>query len=93
MLAGPFVALAVGVVAAIRYGVGPSWLDLTLLVVLYAVSGHGITVGYHRYFTHGSFKAKRPLRIALAVAGQLAIQGPVTRWVADHRRQDRKSVV
>ncbi len=86
MLAGPFVALAVGVVAAIRYGIGPSWLDLTLLVVLYAVSGHGITVGYHRYFTHGSFTAPRWLRVTLAICGSLAVEGPVNEWVATHRR-------
>jgi len=50
------------------------------------VSGLGITVGYHRLFTHGSFKANRGLRIAMAIAGSLAIEGPVIRWVADHRR-------
>ena len=63
-----------------------SWTDVVIALVFYAISGHGITVGFHRYLTHGSFKAKRPLRIALAVAGSLAIQGPPTRWVADHRR-------
>ena len=70
----------------VLWGTGLSWVDITLAVVFYAISGHGITVGFHRYFTHGSFKANRPLRIALAIAGSLAIQGPVTRWVADHRR-------
>jgi stearoyl-CoA desaturase (delta-9 desaturase) len=45
-----------------------------------------VTVGYHRYFTHGAFKANRALRIALAVAGSLASQGSVIGWVADHRR-------
>jgi stearoyl-CoA desaturase (delta-9 desaturase) len=70
----------------VLWGSGLSWVDVILAVVFYAISGHGITVGFHRYFTHGSFKANRPLRIALAVAGSLAIQGPVTRWVADHRR-------
>ncbi|MCW2599558.1 MAG: Stearoyl-CoA 9-desaturase [Frankiales bacterium] len=77
-----------GVVGAgfVLWGTGLSWIDIVLTVVFYAISGHGITVGFHRYFTHGSFKATRPLRIALAIAGSLAIQGPVTRWVADHRR-------
>jgi stearoyl-CoA desaturase (delta-9 desaturase) len=78
--------LAVFAAGFVLWGTGLSWVDVTLAVVFYAVSGHGITVGFHRYFTHGSFKAKRPLRIALAIAGSLAIQGPVTRWVADHRR-------
>lgn len=86
MLTGPFVALGVGLVAAVRYGVGPSALDLVLLVVLYAVSGHGITVGFHRYFTHGSFVAPRWLRVTLAVCGSLAVEGPVNEWVATHRR-------
>ena len=30
------------------------------MVVLYAITGHGVTVGFHRYLTHGAFKAKRP---------------------------------
>ena len=55
-------------------------------VVMYAIAGHGITIGYHRLFTHKSFKANRPLKIALAFAGGMAIEGPVVRWVADHRR-------
>src|SRR5689334_21530826 len=50
------------------------------------ISGLGITVGFHRYFTHGSFKAKRWLRITLAVARSLAIEGVFIQWVADHRR-------
>ena len=50
------------------------------------ISGLGVTVGFHRYFTHGSFKANRPLKIALAATGQMAVQGPVIIWVADHRR-------
>ena len=77
-----------GVLASgfVLWGTGLSLTDIVLSVVFYAITLHGITVGFHRYFTHGSFKAKRALRIALAVAGQLAIQGPVTRWVADHRR-------
>jgi stearoyl-CoA desaturase (Delta-9 desaturase) len=80
----PLVALVAAVPVAWGWGLG--WHDIVLAFVMYAISGHGITVGFHRYFTHGSFKAKRPVRIALAVAGSLAIQGPVIRWVADHRK-------
>ena len=43
-------------------------------------------MGFHRYFTHGSFLTARWLRIELAVAGSLAIEGEVIQWVADHRR-------
>jgi stearoyl-CoA desaturase (delta-9 desaturase) len=55
-------------------------------VIFYLVSGFGVTVGFHRYLTHGSFKAVRWLRIALTSAGSLAIEGAPIIWVADHRR-------
>ncbi|MFF1611014.1 acyl-CoA desaturase [Amycolatopsis sp. NPDC058278] len=80
----PFLALAVAV--PVFWGWGVSWLDLTIGGAFFLVSTLGVTVGYHRYFTHGSFRAKRALRIALAIAGGLAAQGPVIGWVADHRR-------
>jgi stearoyl-CoA desaturase (delta-9 desaturase) len=80
----PFIALLAAIPVLWGWGIG--WTDVAIGVVMYAVSGHGITVGFHRFFTHGSFKAKRTLKIALAVAGSLAIEGPVIRWVADHRK-------
>ena len=80
----PFVALA-AVVPAV-WGWGISWLDIGLAVGFYYLSLLGVTVGYHRHFTHASFKGKRPLRLGLAIAGSMAIQGPVNQWVADHRR-------
>jgi stearoyl-CoA desaturase (Delta-9 desaturase) len=80
----PFLALLAAVPVAWGWGLG--WLDLLIAAVMYLVTSHGITVGYHRFFTHGSFKAVRSVKVALAVAGSLAIEGPVLRWVADHRR-------
>jgi stearoyl-CoA desaturase (Delta-9 desaturase) len=80
----PFLALA-AVVPAV-WGWGLSWTDVSLFVGFYFVTLLGITVGYHRHFTHGSFKARKPLRVALAAVGGMAIQGPVVQWVADHRR-------
>ncbi len=80
----PFIALLVAVPVA--WGWGLSWRDVVIGLVFYTLSGLGITVGFHRFFTHGSFKAARPLKIALAVMGSIAIEGPVVRWVADHRR-------
>ena len=78
--------LAVAAAVPVMWGWGLGWRDVVIAFVMYAISGHGITVGFHRYFTHGSFKARRPVRVALAIAGSLAIEGPVIRWVADHRR-------
>ncbi|MCZ0985070.1 acyl-CoA desaturase [Streptomyces diastatochromogenes] len=88
-VAVPFLALLAAVPLAWRHGLSPT--DLVLAVVFYLVSGLGITVGFHRHFTHGSFKAGRPLRIALALAGSLAVQGPLLTWVADHRKHHRYS--
>jgi stearoyl-CoA desaturase (Delta-9 desaturase) len=80
----PFLVLIAAI--PVFWGWGVSWLDLTIGAGFYVVSTLGITVGYHRYFTHGAFKAKRALRVVLAIAGGLAAQGPVLGWVADHRR-------
>ena len=80
----PLLALLAAVPVAWGWGLG--WTDVVLALVFYVISGLGITVGFHRYLTHGSFKATRPLRVALAVAGSLAMQGPAIAWVADHRR-------
>jgi stearoyl-CoA desaturase (delta-9 desaturase) len=90
-LVGPVVGLVVAIALASAFGVGPSWLDVTLAVVLYAITGHGITVGFHRLFTHGAFRANRPLRAGLAIAGSMAVEGPVIHWVADHRRHHAHS--
>jgi stearoyl-CoA desaturase (delta-9 desaturase) len=83
-IAVPFLAILAAVPVAWHRGLG--WHDLVIATVMYAVAGHGITVGFHRYFTHGAFRATPRLRVALAIAGSLAIEGPVIRWVADHRR-------
>jgi stearoyl-CoA desaturase (delta-9 desaturase) len=88
-IAVPFAALLAAI--PVLWGWGLGWRDVVITAVMYSVSGLGITVGYHRYFTHGSFKAKRPLRIGLAIAGTLAIEGPVIRWVADHRKHHKYS--
>ena len=80
----PFAALLAAI--PLVWGWGLSWLDAGLAGGFYIVSMLGITVGFHRYFTHGAFRCGRALKIALAVAGSLAVQGPVTHWVADHRR-------
>jgi stearoyl-CoA desaturase (delta-9 desaturase) len=50
------------------------------------VTGLGVTVGFHRCFTHRSFAAAPALRIVLAIAGSMSFQGSVISWVATHRR-------
>ena len=85
----PFLALVLAVPVA--WGGWLGWHDVVIALVFFMVSGMGITVGFHRHFTHKSFKARRGLKIALAIAGSLAIEGPVIRWVADHRKHHKFS--
>ncbi|MHB1987893.1 MAG: acyl-CoA desaturase [Acidimicrobiales bacterium] len=78
--------LGVVAAAAALFDRGVTVLDLALAVVFYAVTGHGLSAGYHRMFSHRSFKASRWLKVALAIAGSLAFEGSVNSWVANHRR-------
>ena len=85
----PFLAVMAAVPVA--WGGWLGWSDVLITVVMYWLTGHGITVGFHRLFTHKSFKPNRAVKIALAIAGSMAIQGPVVRWVADHRKHHKFS--
>jgi stearoyl-CoA desaturase (Delta-9 desaturase) len=89
LLGLPFIGVLIG--ARLLWTRGISTLDAVLFVSLQVVTGLGITVGYHRLFTHRSFKAAPWLKLILAVAGSLAVEGPIIRWVADHRRHHRHS--
>ena len=94
VLVGVFVAvplLALIAAVPLAWGWGLGWHDIVLAIAFYYVTGLGISVGLHRYFTHGSFKAVRGFKIALAIAGSLAIEKPVITWVADHRRHHKYS--
>ncbi|MEA2509021.1 MAG: hypothetical protein QOG21_1103 [Actinomycetota bacterium] len=77
-----------GFVAAVwtLWGAGLSLLDGVLFLAMYCIAGLGVTVGFHRLFTHRSFEAKPWVRYALAIMGSLSVEGPIIRWVADHRR-------
>src|SRR5215207_6730726 len=78
--------LALGLVVWQVWGDFLRWSDIVVFVIMYVATGLGITVGFHRYFTHRSFKTSKPVRTLLAVLGSAAIEGPVISWVADHRK-------
>jgi stearoyl-CoA desaturase (Delta-9 desaturase) len=65
--------------------------ELTILFSGYVLAGLGITVGYHRLFTHRSFQTYRAVRYAFALLGQLAVEGNVVSWVANHRKHHQFS--
>jgi len=80
----PFVAL---VFAGWQvWGSALHWSDVFLFLGIYLATGFGITVGFHRLFTHRSFKTSKGMRGLFAILGSAAIEGPVISWVADHRK-------
>src|SRR5258707_386491 len=94
VLVGVFVAvplLALISAVPLAWGWGLDWHALVIAIAFYYITGLGISMGLHRYFTHGSFKATRGFKIALAIAGSLALEGPVITWVADHPRHHKYS--
>ncbi|WP_406341802.1 acyl-CoA desaturase [Streptomyces sp. NBC_00648] len=80
----PFLAL--GLAAWLLWGTLIRPTDALLALALYVITGLGVTVGFHRGLTHGGYRAGRPVRIVLAVAGSMSFQGDVIGWVATHRR-------
>lgn len=72
--------------AGVLWGVALGWLDVVVFAGLYVACGLGITVGFHRLFTHRSFESGPVVRATFAILGSMAMQGPVTQWVTDHRK-------
>ncbi len=80
----PVLGLAWAIVRFWHHGI--SLFDVLLAIAFFEITGHGVSIGFHRLFTHNSFRTHRLLRIALAIAGSMAIEGSVTSWVSHHRR-------
>ena len=80
----PMVALGVAVWRSWEGLLHPS--DIAVFAILYVLTGIGVTVGFHRLFTHRSFKTGPVVRGALGILGSASIEGPVISWVADHRK-------
>jgi stearoyl-CoA desaturase (delta-9 desaturase) len=78
--------LALGFVAWQVWGEFLNWSDVAVFGIMYFLTAFGITVGYHRLFTHRSFQTGPRTRTVLAVMGSMALEGPITAWVADHRK-------
>jgi len=88
-IAIPFAGLIVAIVLA--WGWGFTWTHLAMLGGSYLLSAIGITVGYHRLFTHKSFETYRPVELVFALLGSMAVEGPLLKWVATHRRHHQHS--
>jgi stearoyl-CoA desaturase (Delta-9 desaturase) len=81
-----FVAVVVSL-----WGRGFAWIDCGLLLGMYVLTVVGVTVGYHRLFTHRSFETNKVVQFVLAVLGSMAAEGPLLKWVAVHRRHHQHS--
>jgi stearoyl-CoA desaturase (delta-9 desaturase) len=88
-IATPFVAFLVA--AIFLWGTLFNSVQLSIFVFMYFMTSLGVTIGYHRLFTHGSFKTSRFMTALLAAFGSMAVEGPVLQWVADHRRHHQCS--
>ena len=80
----PFLALIAGVI--VFWGNGIHLRDVILAVVLYALIGHGMAIGYHRLLAHKSFVARRPVKLVVVALASMAYEGGPIGWVATHRR-------
>ena len=81
---GPFFGLVAAIISF--WGWGFRWSDLVLLLAMYVTTVLGVTVGFHRLFTHRAFETTRAVQFVFAVLGSMAVQGPLLQWVALHRR-------
>ena len=90
-VAVPFVAAIAAMGLAVTGVAAPSGFVLCETALLYVLTVLGLTVGFHRLLTHGSFVAPRAVRATLAVLGCMAAQGPPAFWVALHRAHHRYS--
>src|SRR5215813_4323787 len=78
--------LAIGVVGWQVWDELLHWSDILVFAILYVTTALGVTVGFHRLFTHRSFVTTPWLRGVFGALGSAAIEGPVISWVADHRK-------
>ena len=85
----PFLGLIAAIV--LFWGHGVSWLDLGLLLGMYSFCALGVTLGFHRMFTHRALQCGPVLRFIVAVAGSTSVQGPLLQWCAVHRRHHQHS--
>jgi stearoyl-CoA desaturase (delta-9 desaturase) len=85
----PFIGVHVAALTA--FFITPSTFAVALCFALYFVRMFAITGGYHRYFSHRSFKTSRPFQFFLAALGaSSAQQGPLW-WAGHHRHHHQHS--
>ena len=82
-----FVAMHVACLLVIVYP--PTWPLVLMAVGSYVLRMWAITVGYHRYFAHRSFRTSRVFQFVLALLGTTAMQNGPIWWASWHRRHHK----
>lgn len=85
----PFILLHLS--CLLVFWVGFSWVALAALVISYTVRMFGITAGFHRYFSHRTFKTSRSFQFMLALLGTTSAQKGPLWWAAHHRHHHKHS--
>jgi len=83
--------LAIAFAMWLAWGGWFNWVDLAMMVVLYCLTAMGITIGYHRLYTHRSFEASAPVAWTFGILGSMAVQGPLLWWATTHRSHHQHS--
>ena len=81
--------LAVTAVPLYIWHFGLDWFQVGLFLFFYIATGLSITLGYHRLFSHLSFKAKTPVKLATLVFGACAFENSALDWSSDHRKHHK----
>ncbi|HEY0586928.1 MAG TPA: acyl-CoA desaturase [Pseudoduganella sp.] len=84
----PWILMA-ALAASVRTPLAPTAATLITFAAFFGLTVIGVAIGMHRYFTHHAFKTSGVIKVCLGVLGTWAMQGDITRWVADHRRHHR----
>ena len=87
-LIGTFVLTLTAVPLYLWY-FGLDWFQLAVFAVLLAAAGFSITLGYHRLFSHMTFRAKLPVRLFTLIFGAAAFENSVLMWASEHRRHHK----
>ena len=66
-----------------------SWTPIVAYLILHLATGIGITAGYHRLFSHRSYRAKTPVKVLFAILGAATFENSAVEWCSDHRRHHR----
>ena len=85
----PFLGTLVALALAFHRPIG--WLEIGLFFGMWMLTGLGLTVGYHRLFTHRAFSTGTAVSCMLIVMGSMAGRGSMLSWVAMHRRHHELS--